>query len=172
MAIDVGALRRFQETWGPVLDAIPAVVNMAEQQADLDRALAKKRIELTAATKEVEAAFAEADVRLEAVNKELTAVLDQKSATLAEIGNARTQADVAAKAAEVDAKKRLDAITQKVDVKSAELATVDAKIVAETNAALAEHAKAVAAMSAEIQDLEKRKAAAEKALDTLRAKLG
>ena len=41
MAIDVGALRRFQETWGPVLDAIPAVVNMAEQQADLDRALAK-----------------------------------------------------------------------------------------------------------------------------------
>lgn len=172
MAIDVGALRRFQETWGPVLDAIPAVVNMAEQQADLDRALAKKRIELTAATKEVEAAFAEADVRLEAVNRELTSVLDQKAATLAEIGNARTQADVAAKAAEVDAKKRLDAITQKVDVKSAELATVDAKIVAETNAALAAHDKAVAAMSAEIQDLEKRKAAAEKALDSLRAKLG
>lgn len=172
MAIDVGALRRFQETWGPVIEAIPAVVNMAEQQADLDRALAKKRIELTAATKEVEAAFAEADVRLEAVNRELTSVLDQKAATLAEIGNARTQADVAAKAAEVDAKKRLDAITQKVDVKSAELATVDAKIVAETNAALAAHDKAVAAMSAEIQDLEKRKAAAEKALDSLRAKLG
>lgn len=172
MAIDVGALRRFQETWGPVLDAIPAVVNMAEQQADLDRALAKKKVELAAATKEVEAAFAEADVRLEAVNRELTSVLDQKAATLAEIGNARTQADVAAKAAESDAKKRLDAITQKVDVKSAELATVDAKIVAETNAALAAHDKAVAAMSAEIQDLEKRKAAAEKALDSLRAKLG
>lgn len=172
MAIDVGALRRFQETWGPVLDAIPAVVNMAEQQADLDRALAKKRIELTAATKEVEAAFAEADVRLEAVNKELTAVLDQKSATLAEIGNARTEASVAAKAAEADTQKRLDAVVQRIAERNAELASVDVTITAETNAALAAHVKAVAAMSAEIQDLEKRKAAAEKALDSLRAKLG
>ena len=43
MAIDINALRKFQETWSPVMDAIPAVMDMVAKQADMDRSMAKAR---------------------------------------------------------------------------------------------------------------------------------
>jgi delta 1-pyrroline-5-carboxylate dehydrogenase len=172
MAIDIGALRRFQSTWGPVIDVIPDVINMAEQQADLERALNKKSLELDSATKEVETVFAEADKRLIVLNKELSDVVAMKSTVLAEIESATKDAEVKAKAAEAEANARFAVVIKSIEVKNAELAETSSKIAAKTDAALAEHAKVVAGMNAEIQELEKRKAAAEKALDTLRAKLG
>ncbi len=172
MAIDIGALRRFQATWGPVIDVIPDVINMAEQQADLERGLVAKRLELGKAADEIAAAYAEADKRLATLNEELVAVGVKRVAAVAEINEAKKAASDAAKVADTAAKARLAAIEAQITESSAVLAKVDAKIAADTSAAQAEHAQAVLVMQSEIMDLEKRKTAAEKALDTLRAKLG
>lgn len=172
MTIDIGALRRFQSTWGPVIDVIPGVINMVEQQADFERGLAAKRIELNNATAEIASAYEEADKRLIALNAELVAASTQKSEVLAEINEAKKAAAEAAKVADAKAKARLSAIEDQITESSAVLAKVKDKIAEDTSAAQAEHAQIVLVMQAEILDLEKRKAAAEKALDTLRAKLG
>jgi chromosome segregation ATPase len=172
MTIDIGALRRFQATWGPVIAVIPDVINMAEQQADFERGLAAKRLELDNATKAIDAAYEEADKRLVTLNAELVEVSNQKVAVAAEIDAAQQAAAEAAKTADAAAKARLGAIEAQITESSAVLAKVDERIVADTAAAQADHAVAVKVMQAEIADLEKRKAAAEKALDTLRAKLG
>lgn len=172
MTIDIGALRRFQATWGPVIDVIPDVINMAEQQADLERGLAAKRLELTKATAEIDAAYTEADRRIAVFNEELVAANNQKLAVAAEIDAAKQAAAEAAKTADAAAKARLAAIEDQITESSAVLAKVGAQIAADTSAAQAEHATAVKVMESAILDLEKRKAAAEKALDTLRAKLG
>lgn len=172
MTIDVGALRRFQATWGPVIDVIPDVINMAEQQADLERGLTAKRLELDKATQEISAAYVEADKRLADINKELVSVSAQKAVVAAEIETAKRVAAEAAKTVDAAAKARLGEVEAQITASSATLAKVAEKITADTAAAQANHAQAVLAMQAEIAELEKRKSAAEKALDTLRAKLG
>jgi len=172
MTIDIGALRRFQATWGPVIDVIPDVINMAEQQADLERGLAAKRLELTKATAAIDAAYEEADKRLVTLNAELVEVSSQKAAVAVEIDAAKQAAAEAARTADASAKERLAAIETQITESAAVLAKVGVQIAADTSAAQAEHATAVKVMESEIMDLEKRKAAAEKALDTLRAKLG
>jgi len=40
MSIDIGALRKFQDLWGPVLETIPAVIEATAKQDDLARAIA------------------------------------------------------------------------------------------------------------------------------------
>lgn len=172
MTIDIGALRRFQSTWGPVIAVIPDVINMAEQQEDLERGLVAKRLELGKAADEIASAYAEADKRLATLNEELVAAGVKRVAVVAEINEAKKAASDAAKAADDAAKARLAAIEARITESSAVLAKVADKIASDTSAAQADHAAAVKVMQAEIMDLEKRKVAAEKALDTLRAKLG
>ena len=172
MTIDIGALRRFQATWGPVIEIIPDVINMAEQQADLERGLAAKRLELSKATAEIDEAYAEANKQLAVSNEELVATGKQKAAVAAEIAAARQAAAKAVEDADASAKARLAAIEAQIAESSAVLAKIDGRIAADTSAAQAEHAAAVKVMQIEIADLERRKATAEKALDTLRAKLG
>lgn len=170
--IDIGTLHSFQNAWGPVIAAIPAVINMAEQQADLNRALAAKRLELTAASDEIDAAFKEANSRLATLNQEMTEVLDKKADVMASIEAATVAAAKAAQAAEVAAKTKLEETLKILAARSEELAAMGADIDAKAAAASTAHANAVAVRTVEIQDLEKRKAAAEKALDTLRSRLG
>jgi hypothetical protein len=170
--IDIGALHSFQNAWGPVLAAIPAVINMAEQQADLNRALAAKRLELTSASDEIDAAFKEANSRLATLNQEMTKVLAQKADVMASIEAAIVAADKTAQAAEAAAKTQLGETLKTLAARSEELAAMGVDIEAKAAAASSAHANAVAVRNVEIQDLEKRKAAAEKALDTLRSRLG
>ena len=106
------------------------------------------------------------------VNDELVAAGAKRVAVIAEMNEAKKAASDAANTAEISAKSRLAAIEAQITESSAVLAKVGERIIADTAAAQADHAVAVKVMQAEIVDLEKRKAAAEKALDTLRAKLG
>lgn len=172
MAIDVNALRKFQELWTPVINAIPAVLDAAAQQADLDRALAQKRIELEKAGAEIQEAYDAADKRLVAVNEQLTVIENHKKAVLEEIGVAKQESIAAAKNLEKKAHDRLAAVEAKVKTAESVLATLDAQVTAKLAALQAEFDAKRETLDSEIKDLEKRKAAAEKALDTLRAKLG
>lgn len=172
MAIDVNALRIFQATWGPVIDAIPTVINVIGQQADLDRELKQKAMALEKAKKEIEDAYVEADRRLQDVNEKMADSMNARLSNEAAINQAKTDAANAADAAVKAQNAVLASIAEKIAAKNAELSSVDSNIAAKNAAVEAEHAALLRQMSAEIADLEKRKATAEKALDSLRAKLG
>lgn len=172
MSLDVNALRLFQATWGPVLDAIPTVIDAIGRQADFDRELKLKAMALADANKEIESVYAEADKRLQAINNQMTEAINARLANEAAIEKAkRDAADAADEAAKAQNAVLAD-IAEKIAAKTAELSAVDADIAAKTAAAQAEHEAVVAKMAAEVADLEKRQAAAEKALESLRAKLG
>lgn len=172
MSIDIGALRKFQDMWEPVLQAIPAVMELEAKKADMERWLASEQAKLAKAQAEVAATYEEADKRLEAVNKQLAAAMEDTAAAKAEAAEIKRSAAEKAKEAMAKAQAKVDALDQQTLYQAAALKTISDEYATKLSQAQAAHAMAVKGMEAEIIDLEKRKAAAEKALDTLRAKLG
>lgn len=172
MPIDTTALRKFQDVWGPVLDAIPAVLEAVAQKTDVERELRIKQIEIDEAGKKIDAAFVEADKRLSSVNSEMEQAMQQKAKALADIEEAKkAQAADNAKAEEAQ-RKLLDEWNQKIASLQSQFSNVEAEHAKKVAAAEASFAEKTAALDADVKDLEKRKAAAEKALDALRSKLG
>ena len=172
MAIDTTALRKFQDVWGPVLDAIPAVLEAVAKQSDVERELRIKKVELDEAGKKIDATFVEADKRLSSVNSEMEQAMQQKEKALAEIEDAKkAQAADDVKAAEAQ-RKLVDDWNKKIASLQSQFSNVEAEHAKKVAAAEASFAEKTAALEADVKDLEKRKAAAEKALDALRSKLG
>jgi len=172
MTVDVAALRKFQEVWGPVLEAIPAVIEAVAKQDDLVRITAEQQKAVDKAKQEIASAYEQADRRLQAANDELDKIAEQKAKTQEAIESQRNAADEAASQAKAQAQANLDAIKQKTFDASLQLNSVEAEYAAKLADAKSAHAAAVAEMEAEIKSLESRKVQAEKALETLRAKLG
>lgn len=172
MTIDTGTLRKFQELWTPVVQAIPAVLDMVEREADLDRALQVKRTELEKVQKEIQAALDEADQRLSFANSNLDAIADQKRAIQREIAEVKSKANIEAAEAEQTKKAMLDGLQASVNSVQAQLQGLQAEYAAKRAKAEADHAAAVKALEADIAELDARKAAAETALRDIKAKLG
>lgn len=172
MTIDTGALRKFQEVWGPAVAAIPAVLDMVDREADLNRGIEAKRLELEKAQQKIDAAYAEADKRLMALNDEMSTVMARKTAVTQEISAAQNKAQEEAAAAEKQKQAALDALQGQIVAVQSQLQGLQGEYAAKKAQAEAEHAQAVKAMNAEIAGLEAKKAAAEKALDAIKAKLG
>ena len=172
MSIDIGALRKFQDLWGPVLETIPAVIEATAKQDDLARAIAAQNKLLDKAKQDVAAAYEEADKRLVAVNEELESLKSQKvkvvEAITAEQAKSKESADVAM----ADVKTKLDLAVQKLVQATEKLNGVEAEYATKVVMAQAEHDAALNKMASEIKAMEDRHAKAEKALDSLKAKLG
>lgn len=172
MSIDTSALRKFQDVWGPVLQTIPAVLDAAEREADLDRAINAKRIELERLKKEIAEKLVAAENRVKSMNADAAVALERKQAIAREVAEARAAsaqqaaADAAQRAEELAAAKALAA-----DVQS-QIANLQADYAAKRDAAEAEHQSAVKGLQAEIKAFEARRAAAEKSLNALRERLG
>jgi chromosome segregation ATPase len=172
MPIDTSALRKFQDVWGPVLEAIPAVLEATAKKADVERELRIKQVELDEADKKIAKAFEEADKRLSSVNSEMEQAMQQKAKALADVEAAKkAQAADLAKANEAQ-RKAADDWNAKIAVLQSQFSNVEAEHAKKVSAAEAEFAAKVAALEADVKELEKRKATAEKALDALRSKLG
>ena len=172
MPIDTSALRKFQDVWGPVLEAIPAVLEATAKKADVDRELRIKQVELDEADKKIAKAFEEADRRLSSVNSEMEQAVEQKAKALADIEAAKkAQAADNAKAEEVQ-RKIADEWNKKIAGLQSQFSNVEIEHAKKVSAAEADFAAKIAALDADVKDLEKRKATAEKALETLRSKLG
>jgi chromosome segregation ATPase len=172
MTIDTNALRKFQDLWGPVLNSIPAVLDAVAQQRDVEQFLQTKRIEAVEADKKIANAFEEADKRLSSVNAEMEQAMQKKAKALADIEAAKkAQAAEQAKAEEAQ-RKLLDEWNQKIASLQSQFSSVQADYNKKVADAEADFAGRVLALEAEVKELEKRKAAAEKALDTLRNRLG
>ena len=98
--------------------------------------------------------------------------MQQKEKALAEIEAAKkAQAADDVKAAEAQ-RKLVDDWNKKIASLQSQFSNVEAEHAKKVAAAEASFAEKTAALEADVKDLEKRKAAAEKALDALRSKLG
>lgn len=172
MTVDIGALRKFQDLWGPVLESIPAVIEATAKKEDLDRAITIQNKVLEKAKQEVTTAYEEADKRLAAVNQELELLMAQKAQTSEAIAAERVKANDAAANALREAQGQLSVVNLKVQSATEKLSNIGAEYAAKIAEAQAAHEAAVAKMEAEIKSLEDRGSKAEKALETLRAKLG
>lgn len=172
MSIDVSSLRRFQEIWEPVIQSIPAVINMVEMEADLDRSLAIKRSQLEKAQKEIDAAYDQANVRLSDAKGELAAIASQKEDVQKAITAAQVSARQAIAVAEEEKKEALASFNASIAEVQTKLKSLQGEYDAKRAKAEAEHSELVQAMVAEIDDLNARKEAAKQALDAIKATLG
>ena len=172
MAIDYNALRRFQEMWGPVMDALPSILEITARQADADRALKLTKLDHEKALKEVDAVYIEADKRLIEVNKELDSVKAAEEQLHTDIQRARDAHAEETKKAINAQQEALLAVNNKLIASTAKLNSVEAEYAAKVATAEKAAADRISALEADVKELEKRKAAAEKALATLRDKLG
>jgi inner membrane protein involved in colicin E2 resistance len=172
MAIDTNALRKFQDLWGPVLEAIPAVLEATAKKADVERELRIKQVEIDDADNKIAKAFEEADKRLSSINSEMEQAMQQKAKALVEIEDAKkVDADNRAKAEEAQ-RKVVDEWNQRIAKLQSQFSNVESEHAKKVIDLEADFAGRVLALEAEVKDLEKRKAVAEKALDALRSKLG
>jgi len=172
MAIDISALRKFQDLWGPVLEAIPAVMDAVAKQSDMDREMQVQNKALEKAKQEVAAAYEEANKRLVAVNAELDSIERQKSDTLAAIADEQAKAKDAAAGVLAAEKKKLQAVNQQIQQATEKLSKVESDYAAKLALAQAEHTAVMAQMEDAVKAMEDRQAKAEEALEALKAKLG
>ena len=172
MAVDIGALRKFQDLWGPVLETIPAVMDSVAKQADMDRALAQAKSDYEKAKAEVQAVYDDADKRIAVANEVLAAIADKQQKAQEALDAAVVAADARARAIEQEADVRIRSAQDKVLEAEKRLTELDAEAVKRMQAVEEAHAKAMTAFEAEVKALEDRKAKAEKAIEALKAKFG
>lgn len=169
--VDVVALKKFADVFGPAVESIPAVLDALGKQADMDRHIALKKRELDEVIREIERQKAEG----EAFIKHTQDLADKVVAD----ADARAQGKLDAMDAQLNtamsAKQKLQdeasALTDLVVKARAELAGIEAQGAvkrAEIQAANDEYA---AKLNEQIKVLEDRHAKAEKSLAALKAKL-
>lgn len=172
MSIDVSSLRRFQELWEPVIQSIPAVLNMVEMEADMDRALAAKKAELDKVQKAIDAAQEQAQIKLNDANSELAAVASKKEALQQEVTELSIKAKDISDNVDKQRQEAVGLVNAAVAEVKAKLNEIQGEYSAKRAKAEAEHSKMITQMVAEIDALNERKEAAQAALDEIKAKLG
>ena len=169
---DMASIKLFHSMLAPVMEAIPQVISMMEQKADMDRTMAAYQADIEKAKADVQAAYDEADKRIAESNAVLVALAEKHEALRQEVAQASADAE-AAKMSAADAinqaKYAADAAILSHNTRASE---VETKAKARMEAADADALARAAQLEQSIADLEKREAAAQKALDNLRAKLG
>jgi hypothetical protein len=134
--------------------------------------MAARQREIEVAKAEVKKAYDEADARIAVANQTLTELLEKQ-------GQVVKETDAARKTADEKAKRTLTATNDKIVAAEAQLAglqnkilSADADLQAKLQAMELEATNKQAELEAKTKDAEKRYAAAEKALESLKAKLG
>jgi chromosome segregation ATPase len=170
--IDIGALKKFQELWAPVLETIPAVVEMTAHRDDLARGIAQEETRLAKLQEEIASNVGQSEALLAKLRLEIEEIANKRNAALDAY-----RADKQAAADEVtEAKKQAAADAKVIKSKTAALEAAYEKAKAEHESKLAAlqtaHAERIESLEDEVKGVETRKKVAEKALDALRAKLG
>lgn len=170
--IDVGALKQFQTQWGPVLAAIPAVLDMVERKADLDRAMAKYEQDVEDIRNSGAKLQAQADAKLANAQAELDGLQERKLGWLQDLADFRAAADAERTATEQAAAAAVADAQARVAEATAQAAGLEAEYAAKKKEAETAHSALLAAQQAEIDALDATRVKAEKALEAIRAKLG
>lgn len=172
MPIDTNALRKFQDVFTPILELIPTVLDAEAAKRDLDRAILIKKAEYEKAEKDIAKAFEEADKRLSSVNSEMEKAMQQKVQALADIEAAKKADSEEREKTQEAQRQAVEELNKRTAILQSQYSAIDSEYAKKVSDAEANYAAKIAAMEAEVKELEKRKVAAEKALDALRSKLG
>jgi len=171
MNVDISALRKFEDTFGPAIAAIPAVIDAVSQANDLDRHINLKKVELQKVMDGIEAAKKQAEefvAKTQARGDEIIKSADDYAASV------KADADAAKEKAK-DAQKKAEAslmeLQAKVVVAQTKLDDLDAQYAGKFAQLETDHATKIAAMNAEISSLEAKRAKVEDAIAELKAKL-
>lgn len=169
---DISSIKLFHSMMAPVMEAIPQVLEMLEQKADMERSMAIYRQDLEKAKAEVQAAYDEADRRITESNGALSELADKREALNAEIGRLDSKLMTSKEAIEDAinaAKYAADGAVIEHNARAAEAERISKERIAAAEQAATERA---AELEKSIADLEAREAKAQKALEALRSKLG
>lgn len=172
MSINTKALKDFQKVWEPVIESIPLVLSAVNAKGDLDRQIAAKQAELDEANEKIKAVFDKAEQELDGLKAQADSIRQEQADVIAEITRNKSEARAEADKAKQKVKDSLTAAEAKLEHLKAKVSSVEADWQEKETIAAARHAAKVAGFEAEIADLEKKKASAEKTLDNLRKKLG
>lgn len=172
MKIDIAELRKFQDFWGPVLGTIPAVIEMVERKADLDRSVESAKREYDKVNAHIEKQLQIGTEQIDAAVVRLQEVEATRAQVLLEITAAKSKAAEAAALEQAARQEELKAVNAKITEASGRLKKVDKEYATKLAQKQADHDKAVAAMAAEVAELEARKEEVRAVIDSLKAKLG
>lgn len=165
-------IQKFYDIWSPMLEALPAVIAAAERGDELKRHTAI----LTKDLQDIQKQIADEKAKVDPVRKEtqdLIADLKNKQAQ-AEQGYNQYLADAKAHLAEVGKETEIEVarIKEQVFAANAELAKTNKEIADAKAQAEAEIKQIKASAEAELADIEGKKQVVERALASLKAKIG
>lgn len=172
MAVDIQSLKKFADTFGPAIEAIPAVIDAVSKSQDLERHIVQKQAELSAVMQKVDEAKAQGDefVKNTQLRADAIIIAADEYAAQAKADADKVKADVKEAKAKADAK--VAEFNAKVMAAQADADAAETAAQARKNALELQHEQAVKSMAEQIAALEDRYAKAEKDLAKIRAKLG
>jgi uncharacterized protein involved in exopolysaccharide biosynthesis len=165
-------IQKFYDIWSPMLEALPAVIAAAERGDELKRHTAI----LTKDLQDVQKQIADEKAKVGPVRKETQDAIEAlvKQKIEAERGYNQYLSDAKAHLAEIDTQTDAEvaAIKAKVGEAQAELAQATQEITKAKAQADAEISQKKATAEAELADIEAKKQVVERALASLKAKIG
>jgi chromosome segregation ATPase len=169
--INVKALKDFQKVWSPVIESIPQVLEAVAVKSNLEKAIASKQSELDQAKDAVQAVFDKANQELDALKAEAVKIQQDSEESKRQIGVDKADARSAIAKAKSKADAAIASKETRLQELEAKIGSLDSDYAAKAREAERKHGDAVKAMLAEIADLEKKAATAERTLENLRKKL-
>jgi len=171
MNIDRAALQQFRDTWAPLIEGIPAVIDTFMRLEDLKHAVALKEKELTSIGEACTAAEAESQRRLKSVESQVDEAKNRLTAAkaniLAEVDRKHREATEAI----AQANQRVSDAQQRAQTAEAEASSA----VASHQAVLAQIRQAEEAerrrVQADIVVLEERRAEIQQSIENLRQRI-
>lgn len=172
MTINTKELQQFYNVWGPMITSLPAIINAAEHEAELQTSVARLQTQAQAAIAKSDKVVADQAKGLEVINAQMQA-LAAKSHEASQAANAHEKACAArvltaTKQADVDVAAQA-ARTEEVRADTATVAAALQGRMAEAEDTYNTHA---AKLQQQTDALEAKRALAEKALAALRTTLG
>lgn len=172
MAVKTTEIKKFMEMWTPIMETIPAVLDLADQQSQAQRelALAKQALADVEATIDEKTQAAKNNLNtLERLAAEANA---SWQAALLKAEEAREAHKQALKDAETLESKKLKDLQARTAAEESKLVALEQDVAAKTATLTAQAEALIAQKQAELDGVEKLIASAQKTLDQLRAKLG
>jgi colicin import membrane protein len=165
-------IQKFHDLWAPMINSLPAVINAIDSGEELARALTQRRAEFDRLDAEFAAREGAHQAQVADIRARLNLVVEQaeadKAAALASVDEAKKEA--------AEAKKKHNEKAALAATVAAEAEKAAADALKKRDATLAEITvegeRRKVVIQAEIDELERKREAAEKALAELRFKLG
>lgn len=172
MSINESALKKFAETFGPAIEAIPAVIEAASKAKDYERLVEESLVKLSRIEESCARVQEEKAKSIQIAEEKLQKVFSRKAEASKALGSIEAE-HMAIHSSLQGLKDKLDAETKAaVNAKQAKIDALSDVFEAKTVALEEDFSKIKSSLNSDIQKLEAKRKSVENALDKLKAKLG